>query len=346
MTASTPPDTRPVLRVEGLTKTYASTAEKVTATLDVTFTVRRGELVLIMGPSGSGKTTLLLLCGGLLAPTAGRVWVDGVDLTRLTERRLPDLRLSKIGFVFQTANLLANLTAAENVRIVLEAAGRPRPEVQRRAYDLLTSLELEHRLDHLPAELSGGQRQRVAIARALANNPPLVLADEPTGALDSRTGGAVMEILRRRVDADGTSVVCVTHDPRIVTLADRVLWLEDGRLVAAEQTPTPEALHGDAMGGLTRRGTRPSLAKQPIGNGEDAVEERSDEEEKVVMELGVHSAEVAQQRPDQYHAVGEQAPELGDVVAPVRGNDGIEQVENVIEEDPPDVPTEDGAKDR
>lgn len=228
-----PPGAGPVLRAEGLDKTYASTAEEVAATVDASFTVDQGELVLIMGPSGSGKTTLLLMCGGLLRATRGRVWVDGTEITGLSERRLPDLRLTKVGFVFQAANLLANLTAAENVRIVLEAAGLRRPKARRRALDLLSSLQLDHRVDHLPAQLSGGERQRVAIARALANSPPLLLADEPTGALDSKTGAAVMGILRRLVDTEGTSVVCVTHDPRIVALADRVLWLEDGRLSKA-----------------------------------------------------------------------------------------------------------------
>lgn len=220
----------PVLRVEGLVKTYASVAEEVTATAQATFAVAEGELVLIMGPSGSGKTTLLLMCGGLLQPTSGRVWVDGAEITGASERLLPELRLAKLGFVFQSANLLSNLTAAENVRIVLEAAGRRRSEAQQRAHELLSSVGLEHRVDHLPAELSGGERQRVAIARALANRPPLILADEPTGALDSKSGAAVMEILRRLVDRERTSVVCVTHDPRIVALANRVLWLEDGHL--------------------------------------------------------------------------------------------------------------------
>ena len=239
MTDSTAPPGEPVLRAEHLTKTYASGAEEVAATVDASFIVAKGELVLIMGPSGSGKTTLLLICGALLRPTAGGVWIDGTEITGLSERRLPELRLAKVGFVFQAANLLANLTAAENVRIVLEAAGRRRAQAQRRARDLLCRLDLEHRVDHLPAQLSGGERQRVAIARALANSPPLVLADEPTGALDSKTGAAVMGILRQLVDTEGTSVVCVTHDPRIVALADRVLWLEDGRLSdAGPLTPT------------------------------------------------------------------------------------------------------------
>lgn len=232
--------TEPVLRVEHLAKHYESTAEEVAATVDASLSVAEGELVLIMGPSGSGKTTLLLLCGGLLRPTAGRVWIDGTEITALSERRLPELRLRTVGFVFQSANLLANLTALENVRIVLEAAGHRRGPANDRARKLLAGVDLAHRLDHLPAQLSGGERQRVAIARALANAPALVLADEPTGALDSRTGASVMATLRRLVDADRTSVVCVSHDPRIVDLADRVLWLEDGRLSEAPQAQSPD----------------------------------------------------------------------------------------------------------
>jgi len=234
----------PVLRVEGLAKTYATTAEEVSATVDASFTVGRGELVLVMGPSGSGKTTLLLMCGGLLRPSSGRVWLGGDEISGLGERHLPELRLRRVGFVFQAANLLANLTAVENVRIVLEAAGRRRAPAEERARELLARMELERRFDHLPAQLSGGERQRVAIARALANDPPLVLADEPTGALDSRTGAGVMGILRGLVDEGSTSVVCVTHDPRIVGLADRVLWLEDGRLSegAQPEPPAPVAI--------------------------------------------------------------------------------------------------------
>lgn len=228
-----------MLRVEGVAKTYRHEAEDVTAALGVSFSVARGELVLVMGPSGSGKTTLLLLCGGLLRPTAGRIWIDGTEITALSERRLPEIRLRRLGFVFQAGNLLENLTAAENVRIVPEAAGRSRAEAGRRAHDLLGSLGVDHRARYLPAQLSGGERQRVAIARALANEPPLLLADEPTAALDSTTGAAVMGTLRRLVDERGTSVLCVTHDPRVVAVADRVLHLDDGRL-STRPGGTPE----------------------------------------------------------------------------------------------------------
>jgi putative ABC transport system ATP-binding protein len=194
--------------------------------------VAPGEVVLVMGPSGSGKTTLLSMCGALLRPTAGHIWVAGTDVTALTEKQLPALRLAKIGFVFQAFNLLANLTVVENVRIVREAAGEPRARADARARELLEQLSLGARLGYLPEKLSGGERQRVAIARSLANDPQLVLADEPTGNLDSKTGHQVMDLLEHLAKERGKSVVCVTHDHRVQDIADRVLWLEDGHLAS------------------------------------------------------------------------------------------------------------------
>ena len=221
----------PVLRLEDVTKVFGD-AGPVRAVDEVTLDLRPGELVLVMGPSGAGKTTLLQVCGGLLRPTSGKVWLDGTEITTLSEKQLPPLRLSKIGFVFQAFQLLANLTALENVRLVLEAAGRSRGDADDRARALLTGLGLEDRLRALPATLSGGEKQRVAVARALANDPPLVLADEPTGNLDSRTGAAVMRLLDEAVRERGKAVLCVTHDHRVREFADRVLWIEDGRLQA------------------------------------------------------------------------------------------------------------------
>jgi putative ABC transport system ATP-binding protein len=227
-----------VLRLEGVSKTYGQEAEGVTAVVDVSFELQRGEVVLVMGPSGAGKTTLLQICGALLRPSSGRVVLDGTDVTALTERRLPDLRLHKIGFVFQSFELLATLTAVENVRLVLEARGAGRAAADERARMLLTGLGLGPRLDHLPAKLSGGEKQRVAVARALANDPLLVLADEPTGNLDSHTGATVLRELEAAARDRGASVLCVTHDHRIRHLADRVLWIEDGRL-STEPPPDP-----------------------------------------------------------------------------------------------------------
>ncbi len=220
----------PALVLEGVTKVYEPGGQAVTAVREASLTATPGELVLVMGPSGSGKTTLLQVCGALLRPTSGRVWVDGTEVTALDEKRLPRLRLFKLGFVFQAFHLLANLTALENVRLVMEAAGTARAEAGARARQLLVDLGLEHRLDFPPVKLSGGEKQRVAIARALANDPPLILADEPTGNLDSRVGAEVTRLLEAAAKEHGKAVVCVTHDHRIAPLAHRVLWLEDGRL--------------------------------------------------------------------------------------------------------------------
>ncbi|MEW6152986.1 MAG: ABC transporter ATP-binding protein [Actinomycetota bacterium] len=219
----------PLLRLDGVSRVFGSGPSQVTAVSSATLEVAAGEMVLVMGPSGAGKSTLLQLAGALLRPTAGRVWVDGTEVTALTEKRLPALRLAKVGFIFQSFQLLANLTALENVRIVLEAAGWERAAAAARAHDLLVGLGLGHRLSARPATLSGGEKQRVAVARALANDPPLVLADEPTGNLDSATGAAVMALLAE-VRSRSKAVLCATHDERALALADRVVRMEDGRL--------------------------------------------------------------------------------------------------------------------
>ena len=195
--------------------------------------MRPGEIGLIMGPSGSGKTTLLAMCGALLRPTSGTVWIQGTDVTLLPERALPSLRLRRIGFVFQSGNLLANLTALENVRIVLRAGGSGRADADRRARDLLGELGLGRRTDARPGVLSGGERQRVGIARALANDPPLLLADEPTANLDSRAGHSLMDAVEALAKKHGKTVLIASHDQRIADVADRVMWLEDGRLEEA-----------------------------------------------------------------------------------------------------------------
>lgn len=241
--------TAPVLELETVTKLYHEGAGAVTAVDSATFSVAPGEVVLVMGPSGSGKTTLLAMCGALLRPTSGRIWLDAVELTGLSERELPSLRLRQIGFVFQTANLLTNLTALENVRVVLQAAGTRARAADSRARELLSELRLEHRLDVLPETLSGGERQRVAIARALANDPQLILADEPTANLDSRTGYQLMHTLEVLAKERSKSVVAVSHDQRIEDVADRVLWLEDG--VLADRPPAEARLARDPVCGMT-----------------------------------------------------------------------------------------------
>lgn len=218
-----------VLEMRGLTKVYGKGDAAVAALNEVDLQVRRGEVVIIMGPSGSGKTTCLTIAGGLLRPTSGQVIVAGVDITGLDEAQRAALRQDKVGFIFQSFNLLESLTAVENVALVLNTRGVGGKHAINRAVSLLQTFGLEHRQGHLPRDLSGGEKQRVAIARALANNPDLILADEPTANLDSRRGREVMQLLRMVACDFGKAVVVVSHDHRTREVADRVLWLEDGR---------------------------------------------------------------------------------------------------------------------
>ena len=222
-----------LLSVEHVTKIFGSGHTLVRAVDDATLTTRAGELTLIMGPSGSGKTTLLSMIGGIQRPTEGRITIGGVDLTALKRRELPRVRRELVGFVFQTFNLLESLSAVENVEIALNINGIKGVRATERARRLLVEARLEGRLDFGARDLSAGERQRVAIARALANEPRLLLADEPTANLDSRHGHEVMELLRDLTDRKGNAAVVVSHDPRLREVADRVLWLVDGRLHAA-----------------------------------------------------------------------------------------------------------------
>jgi putative ABC transport system ATP-binding protein len=234
--------TVPLLAATGLTKVFGSGATAVRAVDRVDLTVGAGELVLVMGPSGSGKTTLLSMIGGLLRPTEGRVAIDGVELTALRRRELTRVRRESIGFVFQTFNLLESLNALENVEIALNIAGVAGVDAERRARRLLVAAGLGARLSFRAGELSGGERQRVAIARALANEPRLLLADEPTANLDSGHGREVMQLLRELTTSEERAAVVVSHDPRLERVADRVLRLEDGRLA-----PSPVAAHIEAI---------------------------------------------------------------------------------------------------
>lgn len=217
------------LQVTNVTKRYGSGTTEVTAVHDVTLSIAPGEIVLIMGPSGSGKTTLLSMLGALLKPTEGEIRLNGDAISALAENRLPDIRLSQFGFIFQDFNLLSALTALENVAIVAELAGSKNKVAQEKAKGLLIGLGLAERLNFLPEKLSGGEKQRVAIARALINDPALILADEPTANLDSKIGHEIMRLLRNIAKEQGRSVVIVSHDQRIKDIADRVLWLEDGQ---------------------------------------------------------------------------------------------------------------------
>ena len=216
------------LVVENLSKRYGAGTTEVIAVRDISLNVEPGEVVLIMGPSGSGKSTLLLMLGALLKPSSGSIQLNGKTISNLSEKKLPDIRLHKFGFVFQDFNLLSSLTALDNVALVAELAGLKHQEARQQAVTLLTKLGLEKRLDFLPEKLSGGEKQRVAVARALVNNPALILADEPTANLDAKNGHEIMRLLRDIAKEQQRSVIIVSHDQRIKDVADRVLWLEDG----------------------------------------------------------------------------------------------------------------------
>jgi putative ABC transport system ATP-binding protein len=220
-----------IVQVTGLKKDLTTGKTVVHALRGVDLTVEEGEYLAVVGPSGSGKTTLLGLIGGLDAPTEGRVVVTGVDITELGEDQLAEIRNAAVGFVFQFFNLITTLTALENVELPVQFAARARFDPSRRARELLELVGLGDRLHHRPPELSGGEQQRTAIARALANEPVLLLVDEPTGNLDSATGEEVLRLLRRLCDESSQTVIMVTHDPRVAAYADRVAFLQDGRIV-------------------------------------------------------------------------------------------------------------------
>jgi putative ABC transport system ATP-binding protein len=219
---------RAILSMEGVTKVYGSGDAAVRALDNVDFQAPAGEVVVIMGPSGAGKTTFLTIAGALLRPTSGRVTVAGIEIAGLSERDLPEVRREKIGFVFQSFNLLESLTALENVTLVMTAARGHGRETENRGREMLSMLGLSHRLKSLPKNLSGGEKQRVAIGRALANNPDLILADEPTANLDAKRGREVMLLLRQIALEMQKAVVIVSHDHRIREIAHRIVWLEDG----------------------------------------------------------------------------------------------------------------------
>ncbi|MEM0320403.1 MAG: ABC transporter ATP-binding protein [Candidatus Nezhaarchaeales archaeon] len=203
--------------------------------VDVNLQVTSGEIVGIVGPSGSGKTTLLNLIGGLDKPTKGKIFVNDVDVTSLNERELAEYRLKMVGFVFQFYNLIPTLTALENVELPMALAGVPKSERRKRAFELLEMVGLEARASHKPDELSGGEQQRVAIARALANNPAIVLADEPTGDLDSKSARSLMNLVRRLNKENGQTFIIVTHDPIVVDACTRVYSIRDGRIEGSRE---------------------------------------------------------------------------------------------------------------
>jgi len=209
-------------------------ASEVKAIDNVSLTVHPGEIYLLMGPSGSGKTTLITILGGLLSSTDGDVVINGEDITRLKENKLPEFRLNNIGFIFQSFNLLSALTAVENVAVPLMAKSISRKVALDRAKEMLKILGLESRLNNKPANLSGGEKQRVAIGRALITDPDIILADEPTANLDSKNGHEVMLKLCGVACAENKSVIIVSHDDRIRDIAHKVLWIEDGKIIKTE----------------------------------------------------------------------------------------------------------------
>lgn len=220
----------PIIDLREVTKVYGHGDTAVRAVDQVTLRIYPGELVLMLGPSGAGKTTLLSLIGGLLRPTSGSIQIAGTELTNLTPAALSQFRLHKLGFVFQFFQLLKALTARENVELVLRLGGYPLPHARQRAEELLGRFGLGNRLQHLPRMLSGGEQQRVALARALALQPPVVIADEPTGSLDSHSGMQVIQLLRQLVDEEQRTVIVASHDLRIQQVASRVFCCRDGHL--------------------------------------------------------------------------------------------------------------------
>jgi len=220
----------PLIRAEDLHRDYQMGQTTVRALDGVDLTVEEGEFLSILGPSGSGKSTLLHLLGGLERPTTGRIWVGGREVTALDENQLATYRRQEVGFVFQAFNLVSTMTALQNVAFPMYFARVPRAERRERARRLLQGVDLADRMDHQPTELSGGEQQRVAIARALANDPCIILADEPTGNLDSQTGAEVMQVLERLNQQQGRTIIVVSHDPTVMDFVKRSIHLLDGQL--------------------------------------------------------------------------------------------------------------------
>jgi len=220
-----------LLHLEGVTKDYMLGKTVVNALRGLDLAIETGEIIAIMGPSGSGKSTLMHVLGALDKPTAGTASLEGHDLHKLSENDLVTLRGKKVGFVFQTFNLIQTLTAQQNVELPMIFLGVKRRERAERARSLLEKVGLGERIRHRPNELSGGERQRVAIARALANNPEILLADEPTGNLDSETGATILGLLKRLCEDERKTMILITHDPDAAAIADRIVRLRDGRVI-------------------------------------------------------------------------------------------------------------------
>ena len=252
---------------ENLVKIYKTGKIEVIALRDLNLKVDSGEFRAIVGPSGSGKTTLLNLIGGFDSPNAGKIFVDGQDITKLNPKQLIEYRRKKVGFVFQFFNLIPTLTAYENIELPMIFVGTPKETRKKRVKELLTLVELSGRAHHKPHELSGGEQQRVAIAAALANNPPLILADEPTGELDSATGRQIVELFKHLDKELGKTLIIVTHDLRIAMAADKISRIDDGRIVA---TLTPAEME---------------VASIPLAEAEDRLKKLEQQREKINKEI-------------------------------------------------------------
>jgi putative ABC transport system ATP-binding protein len=222
------------IEMHEVTKIYKMDNINVVGVENINLKIKRGEFICIMGPSGSGKSTMLHLMGCLDKPTSGKVFIDGIDTSKMSEDELANLRRDKIGFVFQLFNLYPTLTALENVELPMIIAKKDKEFRRKRALELLKMVEMEKLKDHLPSELSGGQRQKIAIARSLANNPRIILADEPTGNLDSKSGEEVMKIFKD-LNKKGKTIVIVTHNENVAKFAERIILLKDGKIIKDEK---------------------------------------------------------------------------------------------------------------
>ena len=223
-----------VIEMQNVTKIYKMDSVSVVGVENINLKIKKGEFVCVMGPSGSGKSTMLHLMGCLDKPTYGKVFIDGADASKMSDDELADLRKNKIGFVFQFFNLYPTLTALENVELPMIIDEKDKEFRKKRALELLKMVEMEEFKDHLPSQLSGGQRQKVAIARALANDPPIILADEPTGNIDSKAGEEIMKIFKN-LNKRGKTIVVVTHNENVAKFAERMIRLKDGKIIRDER---------------------------------------------------------------------------------------------------------------
>ncbi len=224
-----------IVEVQDVEKEYSVGGSTLKALDGINLRFRRGDYTSLVGPSGSGKTTLFNMIGGLDRPTKGTVYIDEIDISKLDAYELAWLRCHKVGYIFQTFNLIPVMTALENVALPMIFAGLPRKERNERAENLLKMVGLGERLHHRPSELSAGQQQRVALARALANNPSIILADEPTGNLDLQTGLKIIQLLRELNTKQGVTIIAATHDPKIIDVSDSVVWIRDGKIEKVER---------------------------------------------------------------------------------------------------------------